>query len=105
MSSASCIVLPSYREGLPTVIAEAFSVGRPVIATSVGGVPEIVQDGVNGLLVGPGDVDGLKGALLAIASAPQARSVMGRRGWETVHSRFDAASAAERVMQIYDAVG
>lgn len=54
-----CIVLPSYNEGVPNVLLEAMSCGKPVVATRVGGIPEIIVEGETGLLCQPGDIDGL----------------------------------------------
>src|SRR5262249_51385632 len=59
------LVLPSYTEGLPNVVLEAFAAGVPVVATAVGGTPELVRQDVNGLLVPPGDPSALTGALVA----------------------------------------
>jgi len=61
--STSIFVNPSYSEGLPTAVMEAAAFGVPVIATDVGGTGEVVQDGATGLLVRPGDVDGMKQAI------------------------------------------
>lgn len=59
VKNSDCLVLPSYSEGLPLVLVEAMSFGVPVIATDVGGIPEIVDDGVNGFLCKSGDVESL----------------------------------------------
>ena len=50
---ADALILPSYREGIPNVIMESLATGTPVIATQVGGIPEVVEDGVNGILIEP----------------------------------------------------
>ena len=54
MTAADIIILPSHQEGLPVVLMEATSVGATIVATSVGGVPQVITDGVNGLIVPPG---------------------------------------------------
>lgn len=67
-SSADVVALPSYSEGLPAVLCEALLSGRSVVATAVGGIPEIVINEWNGLLTDTGDIDGLAAALRRIAS-------------------------------------
>lgn len=71
--AADAVVLSSTWENLPHTVVEALSVGTPVVATSVGGVPEVVEDGVNGLLVPPGDVEALAEALRRVTEEPGLR--------------------------------
>jgi glycosyltransferase involved in cell wall biosynthesis len=71
--AADAVVLSSTWENLPHTVVEALSVGTPVVATAVGGVPEVVADGVNGLLVPPGDADALAGALRRVVEEPGLR--------------------------------
>jgi glycosyltransferase involved in cell wall biosynthesis len=68
LDESTVLVLPSRSEGLPRVVIEAFCRGRPVIGTRAGGVPDIVEDGVNGLLVPPGDPEALADALDRVLS-------------------------------------
>jgi len=63
-------VLPSFAEGLPVVIMEAFQMGRPVISTQIAGIPELVKHGINGWLVAPGDASQLAQAIIEAASTP-----------------------------------
>lgn len=81
-------------EGLPRAILESFAVGTPVIATSVAGVREQVEDGASGVIVPPGDVPALAEALLRVASTPEWRAVAGQRGRDEVQSRFTVDAAA-----------
>jgi glycosyltransferase involved in cell wall biosynthesis len=60
------LLLPSYREGYPGIIIEALSVGMPVISTNVGGIPEIIENGRNGILVEPSDVERLVKAIRSV---------------------------------------
>jgi colanic acid/amylovoran biosynthesis glycosyltransferase len=92
------LVLPSFAEGLPIVLMEALALHRPVLSTYVGGIPELVQPGINGFLVPPGSVDDLAEALRAVVSAPVGLlAEMGRRGAERVADRHDAAANARQL--------
>jgi len=73
-AEADASVLASSWENFPHTVVESLAVGTPVIATSVGGVPEVVEDGVNGLLVPPGDVEALAEAIRRFAAEPELRS-------------------------------
>jgi glycosyltransferase involved in cell wall biosynthesis len=72
-AAADAVLLSSAWENFPHTVVEALAVGTPVVATSVGGVPEVVRDGENGLLVTPGDVDALAAAIRRIAGDEQLR--------------------------------
>jgi teichuronic acid biosynthesis glycosyltransferase TuaC len=101
--SAACelLVLPSYSEGLPIGVLEAMAAGRPVIATNVNGIPEAVQDGKTGFLVGPGDPDALHHALEHLLNTPGLADEMGRRGQEYVSLHFSAQEHSRRLVSIY----
>lgn len=75
---AHAFVLPSFNEGLPMAILEALGWGLPVISTPVGGIPEVIIDGHNGLLVAPGDADALCDALCRMALAGESNEVLSR---------------------------
>jgi glycosyltransferase involved in cell wall biosynthesis len=77
LASYDALVLPSHREGYPGVILEAYSAGIPVVASRVGGIPEIVEDGKTGLLVPPGDVDALAHAMSRFASSGETMKRLG----------------------------
>jgi glycosyltransferase involved in cell wall biosynthesis len=66
LDDATVLLLPSFSEGLPRVAMEAFARGRPVIGAHAGGIPDIVEDGVNGLLVDPHDPDSIAAALVRV---------------------------------------
>ena len=105
LAGATLFVLPSYVEGMPMALLEAMSWGLPVIATPVGGVPEIVTEGVDGLLVPAGDVEALAAAIRRLMSDPPLRERLGRAARETVAARFSLDSAVERLMGIYRRFG
>ena len=85
-------------EGTPTVIIEAMTVGLPVIATRVGGVPELVDDGVTGFVVEPGDVADLARRMRGLAADPALRAEMGRRA----RAKAEAEFTLETTLRSYD---
>ena len=96
MRHLDVLVLPSYDEPFGTVLAEAMAVGTPVVATRVGGLAEVVEDGVSGRLVAPGDPAGLAAAVLEVL---RDRDRMGAAARERAR-RFDRDRYAERVERL-----
>ncbi len=84
LRSCDILCLPSYTEGKPNVIKEAMASGLPVIATPVGGIAELVEDGVTGRLFSPGDVHALRECLKALAADSDLRTKMGKAGLEKI---------------------
>lgn len=101
LSEADALVLPSFAEGLPVVLMEALAAARPVIATRVAGVGELVEDGVSGLLVHAGDMDGLARAIGRLADDAALRARLGRAGRETVMAEFDVRLEAARIARLF----
>lgn len=96
LTDYSILLLPSYREGYPGIILEAMSVGLVVISTSVGGIPEIIENGENGVLVEPGDLNALKEAILSISS--QNYKMYSENAYRTFEERFDADNVNNRIV-------
>src|SRR5262249_30673490 len=97
IADGDAIVLPSRREGLPVVVLEAFALERPVVATCVGGTPDVVRDGDTGWLVPPEDPAALATALLAAAGDAGAREERGARGAVLVAERYSIDALVDRV--------
>ncbi len=95
-------VLPSKNEGISNTILEALASGLPVIATAVGGNLELVEDGVNGTLVQPGDVAGMAQALLGYLDTPARIAEHGARARREAEQRFSLAAMAEAYAAVYD---
>ena len=113
--SASVLVMPSVErtcygrsvrvsELLGLVALEAMASGTPVIASHVGGLPEVVQDGVTGFLVPPGDVDALRERLDQLLRDPALAQRLGANARELVLERFTWAKVAERCLAAYAAL-
>jgi len=101
MASSDALVLSSGWEGLPLTVLEAMAAGKPVVATAVGGVPELVEDGATGILVPPGDAKALAQGLLRLAQDPDLRRRMGRAAQKRAIERFDIARAAREYEALY----
>ena len=101
LSEADMLVLPSFAEGLPVVLMEALASRIPVIATPVAGVSELIRDGETGLLVPPGDIDGLAKALDRLLGDPELCRRLGEAGRAAVLERHDVAREAERLLALF----
>jgi glycosyltransferase involved in cell wall biosynthesis len=104
LAEADVVALPSWTEGLPLAALEAMAEGRPVVATPVGGTPEVVVDGETGLLVPARDHDALRAALGRLLADPDLRRRMGEAGARRVRERFSLDAMCEHVLRIYDEV-
>jgi glycosyltransferase involved in cell wall biosynthesis len=100
---AEVVVVPSHGEGFGMVALEAMERGRPVIASAVGGLPEIVEDGRTGLLIRSGDVDALSAALRELAGDPARAGVMGASGRARALQAFSQERCTARVAELYRA--
>jgi sugar transferase (PEP-CTERM/EpsH1 system associated) len=95
-------VLPSIAEGISNTILEAMASSLPVIATAVGGNPELVREGVTGTLVPPGDIDAMVRAIVAQAENPEQARTAGRAGRAEVERRFSMAAMVGAYQGLYD---
>jgi len=96
------LALPSHTEGLPNVVLEAFAAGVPVVATAVGGTPEIVEEGVSGYLTVPGDPQGLADRLSDALAAGDRLRAMGEQGRQRVQKTFHFATQGEQYAALFD---
>jgi glycosyltransferase involved in cell wall biosynthesis len=96
------LVLPSYTEGLPNVVLEAFAAGVPVVATAVGGTPEVVEEGVSGYLVPAGDAETMAERICQALSHPDDLPDMGRKGRLCVQEKFGFATQAELYRELFE---
>jgi glycosyltransferase involved in cell wall biosynthesis len=105
LAGATMFVLPSYLEGMPMALLEAMSWGLPVIATAVGGIPEIITHEVNGILVPPGDIEALAAAIARLLGDSRLRQRLGAAARATIATRFPLATSIERLLEIYRRFG
>lgn len=99
---ARALVLPSFTEGLPVVIMEAFALGRPVVSTYIAGIPELVEPGKSGWLVPAGSLDQLTAALREVLEAPVERlEAMGRAGRARALQRHDVSKSGRVLADLF----
>jgi glycosyltransferase involved in cell wall biosynthesis len=96
------MVLPSFTEGLPNVVLEAFAARVPVVATAVGGTPEVVEDGVSGYLVPSGDPAALARRIADVLADDAARREMGQAGYRRVQQEFTFEAQARQYRDLFD---
>ncbi|GAA3394237.1 glycosyltransferase family 4 protein [Cryptosporangium minutisporangium] len=103
LRASDVVLLPStYGENLPTVLIEAAGCARPVVASRIGGIPDIVEDGVTGLLTPPGDADAIADALISLLDDPSRRAAMGVTARSHVEQHFDAVNWARQLRGLYE---
>jgi glycosyltransferase involved in cell wall biosynthesis len=102
LQMANVFVLPSESEGLSNALLEAMAAGVAVISTRVSGSLELIDDGVNGLLVDIGDVEGLAAALKHLACDPNLCTTLGHRARQTVDEKYSLVDIAKQYLQLYD---
>jgi glycosyltransferase involved in cell wall biosynthesis len=103
-AALNLLVLCSDTEGMPNVVLEAFAYGRPVVATRVGGVPEVVTDAANGLIVPPGQLTPLIAAARAIVNDAGLAARLGRSGRQTIEAHFDFRRRTAALEALYQSL-
>ena len=101
LGGASVFVCPSVYEPLGIVNLEAMACATPVVASRVGGIPEVVDDGRTGLLVDPGDEPALAASVNALLADPSRAAAMGAAGRERAVAEFSWTTIAERTVELY----
>ena len=101
LNACDIFVLPSYSEGLPNALVEAMACKCPVVATRVGGIPEVLKNKENGLLIKPQNVGDLTESLIYLISHREEAIEMGERAWKTVLENYTWDKNAEKTIKIY----
>src|SRR5205085_2273353 len=96
------LVCTSHLETFGRVLIEAMALCKPVVATAVGGIPEVVTDGEVGYLVAPGDAAAMAEKLSRLIEDHELRAELGRKGYERILQRYDIRTLTRRWEQIYD---
>jgi glycosyltransferase involved in cell wall biosynthesis len=102
MHQSRLLCLPSHAEGTPNCVMEALSCGLPVVATRVGGIPDIVEHEKTGLLIDPGDIEGLATSLVTLLRDPSRCAHMGQAAHAFARVHLDARKTANRLVELYD---
>ena len=100
LAAADVVAVPSRNEGMGRVIVEAMALGLPVVATAVGGIPDVVTDGECGRLIAPEDVDALSAALIELGRDPALRRKLGEAAVQRAEA-FSTAVAREKLLAVY----
>ncbi|MEH6437244.1 glycosyltransferase [Massilia sp. DD77] len=105
LARASVFCLPSHAEGLPMAMLEAMAAAKPIVVTPVGGIPDAVRDGDNGLMVAPGDVEALAAALARLLGDAQERRRLGARARATIEQEYESGVVIGRISAVYRQLG
>lgn len=102
LNASDVVLLPSLVDNLPTVLMEAGGCGRPVVASDTGGIPDIVEDGSNGILVPPSSSDAIGGAVNRLLGDPKLRATMGQAGRQHMLEHFGAREWVQNLRRVYE---
>ncbi len=100
-SQSHLFVLPSYYEGLPMVLLEAMACGLPIVGTRVGGIPELIEEGENGILIHPGDRDALLNSLVWLLNDPILREHMALKNVQKIKEKYDIPMYIQKLKNLY----
>jgi glycosyltransferase involved in cell wall biosynthesis len=100
--TADIFVYPSHSEGMPMAVIEAMASGLPIIATRVGGLPDLVTDGINGILVDAGSIDQFVSAIQNLSDNPDLRFSMQMNSYQTAIDQFDIEKTVPQLVNIYN---
>ncbi|WP_255556492.1 glycosyltransferase family 4 protein [Methylococcus sp. Mc7] len=100
-AAADAFVLPSFAEGLPVVLMEAMALGVPCVTTHITGVPELIRDGIEGLLVAPSDAEGLAAAIERLMDDPALRSRLTEAGRAKVLAEYELNGSIARLAEVF----
>ena len=100
---AHCFCIPSFAEGIPIVLMEAMAMEIPCVTTHVTGIPELIRNGIDGLLVAPSDLDGLVDALKSLIDDPVLGQRLGASGRQRVVAGYDLAANVELLAEQFRA--
>jgi glycosyltransferase involved in cell wall biosynthesis len=104
MSNATAFILPSYYEGLPMSILEAMAASVPVIASNVGGIPDIIKDGENGMLIEPGDIKAMAEKIQRIVENREERIEISQKAKEMIMTNYSQQIVIDKLIEIYTRV-
>ena len=101
LKSADLFFLPSYTEGMPMSILEAMGYGLPIVASNVGGIPQLVEENVNGFMADPGDIEAFSNAILAIVKDRDFAFKMGQKSLQKAEESYSLKSHLEKLSTLY----
>jgi len=100
-SQADAFSIPSFAEGIPVVLMEAMSMEIPCVTTRITGIPELIRDGVDGLLVAPSDAQGLADALAKLMDEPELRKKMGKEARQRIIDKYNLEKNVDRLAEVF----
>lgn len=104
LKACSIFILPSYHEGMPMAVLEAMSYGLATISTNVGGMPQIIENGVNGVCIEAGDIRALEVNLIELLKNKSKRKTLGMAARERIESKFDASKNIDILCKLYQSL-